>query len=145
MSAYFIELDQNDPGFDPFVNGKYLAREAEALNDIANSLGVNTLDDWLSEEVEDYLEDVAEMNDLDDDDDDEEFGEDQSDEGEEKKGTWFEAEEGINWLQTLVGHLEEHEDELNNQQQVTDELNEYLEVLEQAEAVGARWRLALDI
>ncbi len=138
--AYFIVLDQDDPGFDPFVNGKVLAREAENLESVTQDLGINSFEDWLAEPEDDYLEEAPDFG---DDDDDSDF-ENDDDSDPPSGGTWFEPVEGINWLQTLIAHIEENEIELDQQEDILEELGEFLEVLEQAEASGARWRLQLD-
>jgi hypothetical protein len=47
-AAYFITLDHPDPGFDPFVNGKAVAREAGRLAEVAASLGLKGPNDYFS-------------------------------------------------------------------------------------------------
>lgn len=140
--AYFIVLDQDDPGFDPFVNGKVLAKESENLDSVTQDLGINSFEDWLAEPEEEYLEEAPEFE---DDEDDGEFASEEESEPPASSGTWFEPVEGINWLQTLIAHLEENDNELDQQEEILEELNEFLDVLEQAEAAGARWRLQLDL
>ena len=39
-AAYFIVLDNPKPGFDTFVNGKAIAREAPAIEKIAKKLKI---------------------------------------------------------------------------------------------------------
>ena len=46
--AYFIVLDNKEPGFETFVNGKAIARAAEAINALAPKLGLKTIDDLTS-------------------------------------------------------------------------------------------------
>jgi hypothetical protein len=46
--AYFIVLDNPDPGFDPFVNGKAIAGEAKRISKVASSLGLKTPDEYVS-------------------------------------------------------------------------------------------------
>lgn len=137
--AYFIVLDQEDPGFDSFVNGKTLARNAEELEAVAQELGISTFEDWFGDPDGDVPEGAGSY----DDDEDDDYGDEES-EDRPIAGTWFEAVEGINWLETLIAHLEENEAVLEHQEAILEELNEYLEVLEQAEASGARWHLQID-
>ncbi|CAM2008082.1 hypothetical protein [Acanthopleuribacter pedis] len=139
-AAYYIVLDQEDPGFDSFVNGKALARASEELEALTQALGISTFEDWFGDPESDYVGDGGDYDESDDDDD---FGMEES-EDRPISGTWFEPVEGINWLQTLIAHLEEEEAAVENQENITDELNEFLEVLEQAEASGARWHLQID-
>ena len=51
--AYFIALDNSDPGFDTFVNGKAIARDAERLAKAASSLGLKTPDEYVSMSADD--------------------------------------------------------------------------------------------
>ena len=46
--AYYIVLDVPEPGFDTFVNGKFLARNSAMLNRICQDLGLREFDDYVS-------------------------------------------------------------------------------------------------
>ena len=46
--AYFIVLDNPNPGFDPFVNGKAVARALEDFYRITDQLGLTGIDDLAS-------------------------------------------------------------------------------------------------
>src|SRR2546423_5125591 len=47
-AAYFIVLDNKNPGFDTFVNGKAVTREMDAISDVAKSLGLRDIHDFAS-------------------------------------------------------------------------------------------------
>ena len=45
--AYYIVLDR-EAGFDPFINGKSLAKETRRLNKVARMLDLRPIDDYAS-------------------------------------------------------------------------------------------------
>ncbi len=122
--AYYIVLDNDDPGFDPFVNGKFLAKEARRVNKAAKKLGLKRLDDLTS------YEEIAD-----------EFGI----EGDAQQDMWFAAEEGIAWTEALIDRFREEPKLLKNPDGVIADLEECLGVLQKAEEIGARWRFSMDL
>jgi HPt (histidine-containing phosphotransfer) domain-containing protein len=123
--AYYIVLDRDDPGFDPFVNGKFMAAEAKRINKAAKNLGLKRLDDLTS------YEELA----------DEDFGLPP----EEAEGGWFDPEEGLAWLAALLERFRQEPKVLKNAEGVIADLEECLGVLEKAKSAGARWHFALDM
>ncbi len=122
--AYYIVLDKDDPGFDPFVNGKFLAKEARRVNKGAKKLGLKRLDDLTS------YEEIAD-----------EFGI----EGDTQQDMWLTAEEGITWTEALIDRFREEPKLLKNPDGVIKDLEECLGVLQKAEQIGARWRFSMDL
>ncbi len=122
--AYYIVLDRPDPGFDPFVNGKFVAAEARRVSKVAKKLGLKRLDDFVSYDDE---EPAAELS--------------GSESGE---GRWFSAAEGVAWVSELLDRLRRDSKPLKDPAGVIADLEEYLEVLRKAQGVGARWHLAID-
>ena len=47
-AAFFIVLDRENPGFDLIVNGKFLAQDAKHLKKVAESLGIWSLEEFVS-------------------------------------------------------------------------------------------------
>ncbi len=121
--AYYIVLDQKDPGFDPFVNGKFLAAEARRVSKVAKKLGLRRLDDFVSFEEEPAAEVPGIETDV---------------------APWFAAEEGVAWVSELLDRFRRDPKPLKNASGVIADLEEYLEVLRKAQGVGARWHFALD-
>lgn len=127
--AYYIVLDNDDPGFDPFVNGKFLAKETERLDAICEKLGIKKLDDFLAmseEDLSDMLDEDIEL---------------PESEGEQ----WFSAEEGIAFIAALTAYLSAHSTAVKNTKGVLEDLAEYAEVLEKAKTIGAKWHVNMDI
>lgn len=94
--AYFIVLDNQEPGFDTFVNGKDFAH-CETLEEITQKLGIA--------DIYSYVDGDAEAL----------FGEggDEYDEDEENwppfdpsKYVWFDPAEGISYFGTLKAYFE---------------------------------------
>lgn len=129
--AYFIVLDNPDPGFDPFVNGKAIAREVKRLSKIAASLGLKSPDDYCSMSSEDAASFAAEF--------------DIPDDVPAAPEQWFEADEGLAWTAALRAHLQAKPDLLKNAQAVKADLAEYESVLAQAKTIGAKWHLSVDV
>lgn len=127
--AYYIVLNNEEPDFDTFVNGKSLARAVEQIDVICGKLGIRNFDDFLTMSADD----IADM-----------LGEDiELPEGEGEK--WFTADEGIAFFASLVDHIRANPADVKNPEGVLDDLAEYNEVLQKAKGIGAKWHLNLDI
>ena len=127
--AYYIVLDHEEPGFDAFVNGKFLAREAEKLDAICEQLDIPKIDDFVvmsEDELADLLDEDIELP-----------------EGEGEQ--WFTADEGIAFVTALTEHIQANPEMLSNPQGVLEDLAEYADVFEKAKGIDAKWRLNLDI
>ncbi|OYU44540.1 MAG: hypothetical protein CFE44_12380 [Burkholderiales bacterium PBB4] len=128
--AYFIELDDEDPGFETFVNGKAVAHAIEDLDALCEREGMAKLDDFMGQS----MDDVADM-----------LGEDiEMPDDAESDSLWFEAQAGLDAIDALVGAIQKNPDALSDADAVLEDLAEYRAVLQQAAALGARWHLALD-
>ena len=126
--ALYIVLDKEDPGFDAFVNGKAIARETKKLDAISRKLGIPRFDEFISmssEELEGIL------------------GNDAKIPGHQVK--WFSADEGLSFIEALVGHIRANPTSVKTQSAVLDDLAEYLEVFQKAKAIGAKWHLNIDL
>ena len=61
-AAFFIVLDQEAPGFDTMVNGKFLSQDAKRLEKIAKSLAICSLEEYVSyspEQARAMMEDIG--------------------------------------------------------------------------------------
>ncbi|OOG47534.1 hypothetical protein [Polaromonas sp. A23] len=126
--AFYVVLDKEDPGFDTFVNGKALAKEAQKLEVISKKLGIPTFEDFITMSADD-IEDM--------------LGEEVDIPGQEEK--WFTPEEGLGFIQKLADHIRVNPSSVTNSKAVLEDLGEYEEVFTKAKGVGARWHLNLDI
>ena len=127
--AYYIVLDSDQPGFDTFVNGKFLAKNAEKLDAICDQLGIPKFDDFIvmsEDELADLLDENIELP-----------------EGEGEQ--WSTADEGIAFVTALTEHIKVNPETLSHPQGVLEELAEYADVFKKAKGIGAKWRLYLDI
>ena len=124
--AYFILLDNPDPGFDTFVNGKGFARALIDIHPITEQLGLPGIDDFTG------------FTDLGD-----EFEVPEAER--EKDDPWFEPQEGLRWLAGVRRHIETHPDAVNEPDEVLADLAEYEQVLRKADAIGAKWRFEMDL
>lgn len=129
-AAYFIALDNPKPGFDPFVNGKAIARNAKRITKIASSLGLKTPDEYVSMSGDE----AAAMA--------EEFG--IGDDVQAPPEQWFEADEGLMWVGRLRAHIQSDAKSVKDAEAVLADLAEYERVLAQAKSIGARWHFSVD-
>jgi hypothetical protein len=132
-TAYFIVLDKETPGFDPAVNGKFLARDASRIAKVAKALGLRGLDDYVSyspEEARGIMEDLGATPD--------------QIAANLPEQQWFDPQEGLDFVAKLTAHLKANPSAVKNAKGVLSDLAEYKEVFEQARAVGARWNLRVD-
>jgi len=123
--AFYIVLDNDAPGFDSFVNGKTLAKESKKLDAVCQKLGIPKFDDFVSMsagDMEDFIGDDAEP-------------------PEEK---WFDAEDGLKFVNALMLHINANPEDVKNFKAVSEELAEYADVLGKAKAIGAKWHLSID-
>lgn len=128
--ALYVVLDNPEPGFDAFTNGKALARAAEALGELAQAHGLRSPYDLVSmseAELEALIEDEVDI-----------------EEGPPSEQMWFTAEEGLTWVRALRPHVEAADDRLLHRDLVLEDLAELEAVLERAQGIGARWHLAID-
>jgi hypothetical protein len=125
--AYYIVLDNEEPGFDTFVNGKYLAHE-DGLDELCKQLHLKTFEDFLvmsDDDISDLL--------------DEDF-----DLPQPEGKLWFSPEEGLTWVSTLAAYIKANPSSVTELQGCLEDLAEYEEVFEKAKGIGANWRLNLD-
>lgn len=129
--AYFIVLERDIEGFDPFVNGKALAHANEkALEKLCAKLNVAPLAAFLSQDPE-MLDDFLEEEDVDVPDD-------------LPDADWFDAAEGLATVRALIEHLTAEPGSLKNSAEIVADLKEYEEVFMRLEKEGVRWHLELD-
>jgi hypothetical protein len=125
-AAYYIVLDNKDPGFDTFVNGKAVSRDADGIAKVAATLNLPDINDLAS------FADLAAEFDVDPD-------------LEAAQGKWFEPAEGLAWVRAMRDYVRGNPDWLKAADRVLSELDEYEKVLMGAERIGAKWHFAIDI
>ena len=118
-TAYFIVLDSEEPGFDPFVDGKLLTKRLRAVNKIARSLGLKQFDDYAFQDLSD-------------------FG------GPDLEPEWFDASEGRSWATGILQHIRENPKAVKDVDEVAADLADYVRVFEEADKRGLKWHLELD-
>ncbi len=123
--AFYIVLDNDAPGFDTFVNGKILAKESKKLDAVCQKLGIPKFDDFVSMSADDMAEFIG---------DDADFS----------KEKWFDAEDGLKFVNALITHIDVNPKDVKNFKAVSEELAEYADVLSKANAIGTKWHLAID-
>jgi hypothetical protein len=126
-AALFVVLDPQIPGFDPFLNGKTLAKELDALDELALRLGVRALAEFVS------MNEGTAMNFL--------------DEGDPiPPAVWFAPEEGLATVRSFRAHLmaEHPHPAVADPARALDDLGDLERILAAASEHGARWHLEVD-
>ena len=54
--AYYIVLDNDEPGFDTFVNGKAVARAIDELDALCDEAGLAKLDSFMGQSADDFAD-----------------------------------------------------------------------------------------
>lgn len=128
----YIVVEGDDPGYDTFVNGRALARNEDALERLARSLGVRPLIDFFSADensmallIEEGAGDPGLLNKL-------------------PPPQWFAARDGLDCVLALLEHLHREPGDLGSDGElVREELEEYATVLRKAADRELRWHLSV--
>lgn len=123
--AYFIVLDKEDVGFDPFVNGKAIAHAFDALESFCKQHQLKTIEDFHSQDYSEFMEELDDV------------------EIPEQEEKWFTADEGIAWVTLLLAKLNSAQPAFASPD-LYEDLNEYIGVFNNAKRAGAKWHLELD-
>ncbi|MEM7051808.1 MAG: hypothetical protein AAF604_19235 [Acidobacteriota bacterium] len=137
-AAYFVELEQDIEGFDPFVNGKSLALVEGILSAQCEDLGVVPMINFVvvpADQLADFLvgeglEDLAEQ-------------------AGQVATHWFDPAQDRATFSALVSWLRREKGTpatagIEAPEDVLRDLEEIEAVLQRAEKAGVRWRLAVD-
>ncbi len=133
MSAsLYIVVEGEDPGFDIFVNGRALARNEDALEQLARRLEVRPLLEFFSAD-ENSMALLTEQG-----------------AGNPEwarnlpQPQWFDGEDGLKTVAALMDFLGDEPAALGSETQpVLKELREYEQVLRKAAQSGLRWHVAV--
>jgi len=118
-TAYFIVLDQDDPGFDSFVDGKILTQQLRAVNKVAKKLRLKRFEDYAFQDLS-------------------EFG------GPDLDPEWFDATEGVKWASELLQGVRDNPKTVTDVDAVIEDLENYIRVFKEADKRGLKWHLELD-
>ena len=130
-AALYIVLENQNPGFDTYVDGRALSRAEDALARLAQRLDVTPLMSFFSMNPEDMLAEAREFN----------TGV-TAETGPAEQ--WFPASEGLRTVRALLGYIDAHPTTIASGPEVANELAGFVSVLEQAEERRICWHLAVD-
>ena len=126
----YIVVQGEDPGYNIFVNGRFIARHEDALERLAIRLGVRPLIDFFSADENSMALLI------------EEGAGSQEMLRKMPPPQWFGAEDGLATIQALIESLEREPQQLGSEGRgVLSELYEYAEVLQKTAARHLRWHL----
>src|SRR5262249_15592616 len=124
-AAFFIVLDQEDPGFDTTVNGKNLSQNSNRLERIAKGLGIRPLEDYISyspDEARAMMEDLGADSET-------------INATELPQEQWYDPQEGLDLVARLTDHVRANPTTVRNTKGVLADLQEYKELFEQAKGI----------
>jgi|SRR5579885_644877 hypothetical protein len=121
--AWYVVLEREIPGFDPFVNGKALAKAGDALDAIAKRSGVKPILSFFS-----LTPEMAA------------FAENEGALPSKVEETWYMAGEGLKTVRMLLQELEQN----SANDPVVKDLEDFRRVLETLQQHNVRWHLAVD-
>jgi hypothetical protein len=131
-AAIYIVVEGEDPGFNIYVNGRYLARYESALEELARKLGVRPLLEFFSADVNSMALLI------------EEGGGNADLLPNLPAAQWYRPEDGLETVAALVAELEREPQQLGSEGvEVLGELREYEAVLRKTAQRGLRWHLAV--
>ena len=132
--AWYISTEREVPGLDTFVSGKAIAHADEkSLAAIVERLGVKPLMEFFSsnpEELADLLGD---------------FEEEATSMPEMPEEEWFSAEKGLSAVRPLLAYLRQHDGELEDQDYIIRDLEDFERILDTLRREGVGWHLSIDI
>ena len=131
-ACMYIVVEGEDPGYDIFVNGRFLARNEDAVGRLALQLNVRPLIDFFSADENSMallIEEGAGNPDL---------------LRRLPPPQWYSAAEGLETVDALLFALREDPQQLDSEgPEVLAELEEYAQVLRKTDERGLRWHLAV--
>ena len=131
-ACLYIVVEGEDPGFDIFVNGQYMARNEDALERLAENLKVRPLLDFFSAD-ENSMALLLEQG-----------AGNLSWVGSLPEPQWSNAADGLVTVCALIAFLDAYPTALGSEtQHVLAELGEYERVLQKTDKRGLSWHLAV--
>ncbi len=121
--ALFIKLEE-EANFDTFVNGKALSRTADVLDGIAAQLAVKPLMEFYSTNPEDLPEEAQGIEIT-------------------WKEEWFIASDGLATVRTLLSYFQNNKVAGIDEMVIAD-LEEFEQVLDEADKRAIKWHLEID-
>ena len=141
-AAYFIVLNQQDPGFDTTLDGKALSRHSRQIDAIAMKHGFKSLDEYCSQSLEEARLQMADLMEL----------EDEIDLPAEAEDTlknmppeeWHDADHGLDYANKVADHVRQNPTSVKNPDAVLYDLDTMITVLTDAASRGLKWHFQVD-
>lgn len=128
--AYYIAVDDEELDVGD-VNGKCVARAMDELTALAEELGVAPLESFMGQSADEFADMIDEEIEMED--------------GVDGDAVWFEPADGMAAIDALIAALSSEPERVEDTAGVLEDLADYRNALENADAAGAKWHLAIDI
>ena len=119
---YYLELNPKIP--DLFFESSAFARAGAYLDSVADELKIRSVFELFSYEAQNDLCPPGH---------------------EEVEAPWFDPQEGIDWLEVVIGHVRANPGAVERAERLVQDLSECRDVLRNARAAGSKWHFAMDI
>ena len=119
---YFLELDPRIP--DLYFESSAFADAGSYLHSVADRLKIKSVFNLFSYAAQNGMcpEDY-----------------------EETEVPWFDPQEGIDWIEAVIGHVRENPTAVERAERLVQDLTECQDVLRKAKTAGSKWHFAMDI
>jgi hypothetical protein len=119
-----LSLDKKNPGFDAAFETHRFSEELKKIEAITKKLKIKHLFEFFS---------MAAQNSL------------CPPEYQEKVVPWFDAQEGIDWLEAVIGYIRDKPSSVKEPKELLADLTQCRDVLRKAKKIGAKWHFWMDI
>jgi hypothetical protein len=121
---YFLKLNKKKPGFEADFESVTMAHSSKEIEKITKRLKIKHLFEFFS---------FAEQNHL------------CPAEYQETKTPWFAAQEGIDWLEAVMGQIRSKPSCVKEPDELLADLSVCANILRKAKRIQARWHFGMDI
>jgi hypothetical protein len=121
---YCLSLDDPHPGFDASFESSVFARASDDIEAITKQLKIKSVFELFSYAAQNSLCPPG---------------------YEEKVVPWFDAQVGIDWLGTVIGHIRSDPSSIKRSVELLADLTDCESILRKAREIGAKWHFEMDI
>jgi hypothetical protein len=115
---FYLVLDKPEPGFDSCFESSLFDNASADLEEVERQLNIKSHFEFFRTPPNDvYVE---------------------------QETPWFDAQEGIDWLEVVIAHIRCNPSSVQHSARLADRLKTCQDILRQAKEIGARWHFEMD-
>ena len=124
MPVYCLSLDNPNPGFEASFESHIFSDVSNDIEEITKQLKIKSHLELFSYEAQNDLCPPGYQ---------------------ETEIPWFDAQEGIDWLEAVIGYIRANPSSVEEPDELLADLTDCGNVLRKAKAIGAKWHFWMDI